>query len=69
MGGLESEVAMEHYERYMLFEFYTFYPSGGLHDCDVSFANLDDAIQAFEFSNADHAQLFDRIDGIIIKER
>ena len=49
--------------RYMLFEIWAFYPSGGLEDCTQSSDDLDQMIWAFEGSNADRAYVYDRLEG------
>jgi len=47
------------FKRFMLFEFQTYYPGGGVEDCSRSFDTLDEAVKVGELSKCDYVEIFD----------
>lgn len=58
------------YKRFMVFRCESYYPSGGLDDCNQSFDEVKDAIEYIISNPANDCwyQLFDRVAGIQIEE-
>mgnify|MGYP003677404965 CR=1 FL=1 len=57
---------MEIYKRFMVFEYDSYYPAGGLDDVNESFDDELKAILYAKSSKYDYAEIFDREKGIAL---
>lgn len=57
---------MEKDKRYLLFEYYQYYPGGGIGDMTNSFETIEEAVEAAKNSKYDYQDIYDRIEGITI---
>jgi hypothetical protein len=55
-------------QRYLLFCFDYYYPSGGFNDFNDDFNNIEDAKKGALESGYDHFQIIDSLDGATIEE-
>lgn len=59
---------LEEIKRFMVFEYLSYYPAGGLGDWMESFDSKEEAIEYAKKTTYDNTDIFDRIEGIIIDE-
>lgn len=56
-------------KQFVLFEFYEYYPSGGLADVSGSYDTLEEAEQKYNESEAEYCYIVDRDTWQVIKEK
>lgn len=54
-------------KRYLVFKFEQYYPAGGMNDLIESFDLLEEAVESITGSE-DNCQIYDRVEGIMIKD-
>ncbi len=51
------------FKRFMAFQYNTYYPDGGLGDCEASFDTFEEAVEFLKKRYHDFRFVFDRIEG------
>lgn len=57
------------FKRFILFEYDSYYPSGGMSDCSNSFETLDEAVNDGKLSKSDWVEIFDCTKRQLVWER
>jgi len=55
--------------RYLVFEYYCYYPSGGMNDCGLKTNELEEAIEHMNDSDCEYIDIYDCVEGRIIQSK
>lgn len=55
--------------RYLVFEYYNYYPSGGMNDCELKTNKLEEATKHMNDSDSEYIDIYDCVEGRIIQSK